>query len=167
MRQLRIEKLTLNIGTGKPGPELEKAKKLLQILGGAKAIETKTNKRIPGWSLRPGLSIGCKVTLRRQKAENLLRTLLKAKADTLDPRQIADEGNFAFGIKEYLDVPGIAYDIEIGVIGFEAAVTLMRAGFRIKHRRLRTNKIPARNKISREETMQFLQEKFGVKFVGV
>ncbi len=79
MKNIRIEKLTLNIGTGKPGPELEKAKKLLSMIAGRVAVETKTNKRIPGWGLRPGLSIGCKVTLRGEPAKELLGRLIKAQ----------------------------------------------------------------------------------------
>ena len=78
MKEIRIEKITLNIGTGKPGPELDKAKILLEKISGRKSIETKTTKRIPGWKIRPGLPIGAKVTLRGKKAVEVLSNELKS-----------------------------------------------------------------------------------------
>ena len=53
-------------------------------MSGAKPVPTKTNKRIPTWEIRPGLQIGCKVTLRGKKAEELLKRLLEAKDKSLD-----------------------------------------------------------------------------------
>jgi large subunit ribosomal protein L5 len=81
-------------------------------------------------------------------------------------RKIDNEGNFAFGIKEYIDIPGSKYDMSIGIIGLEVAVTLNRPGARIKKRRIRQKKIPQRHRITKEETKEFLKEKFNVKFEG-
>ena len=78
MKEIRIEKITLNIGVGQAGEKLEKAAKLLQNLADAKVVQTKSKKRIPGWGLRIGLPIGCKVTLRGKKAEEMLSRLLVA-----------------------------------------------------------------------------------------
>ena len=79
MKEIRVEKITLNIGVGKPGKDLEKAKILLEKISGMKTSETLTKKRIPGWSLRPNLVIGCKVTIRGKKGEEILGSLLDAK----------------------------------------------------------------------------------------
>ena len=72
MKEIRIEKITLNMGCGTDQKKLEKAMKLLKILSGAKPVKTFTNKRVPEFGLRPGLPIGCKVTLRKDKAKQLL-----------------------------------------------------------------------------------------------
>ena len=72
MKTIRIEKITLNVGAGKDQNKLEKGMKLLQKVTGIEPIKTFTSKRIPGWGLRPGLPIGCKITLRREEAEKLL-----------------------------------------------------------------------------------------------
>ena len=40
-----------------------------------------------------------------------------------------------FGIPEYINIPGIEYDPDIGIIGLEACVTLERPGFRIKKKK--------------------------------
>lgn len=62
MRNIRIEKVTLNIGAGKDQNKLDKARLLLKAITGIEPVKTVTQKRIPGWGLRPGLPIGCKIT---------------------------------------------------------------------------------------------------------
>ncbi|RME55507.1 50S ribosomal protein L5 [Candidatus Woesearchaeota archaeon] len=163
MKEIQVEKVTLNIGTGKPGPELEKALKLLEQITGVKPVETKTQKRIPSWSLRPGLSIGAKVTLRGEKAVEVLKRLLDAVEYYIPSKKFDNEGNFSFGIKEYIDIPGMKYNMDIGIMGLEVAVTLKRPGFRIKRRMIKTKKIPRRHRISKEEAIKFMQENFNVK----
>ncbi|MBM3199436.1 50S ribosomal protein L5 [Candidatus Woesearchaeota archaeon] len=162
MRNISVEKITLNIGTGEPGAKLEKSKKLLKTISGMKPISTITNKRIPTWKIRPGLEIGCKVTLRGQKAKDLLKRLLQSVKNHLEERNFDDQGNFSFGVKEYLDVPGLKYDAEVGVIGFDVAVTLQRPGFRIKRRKLMKKQPPTRHKISREEAMEFAKKELNI-----
>ena len=163
MKEIRVEKLTLNIGTGKPGPELEKAVKLLSNITGKKPVETVTSKRIPTWGIRPGLKIGCKVTLRGKEAETLLKRLFAAVDNKLSIRKIDNNGNLSFGIKEYLDIPGVEYDLSIGIIGLNAAVTLSRPGYRIKERKLRQKQIGAKHRITKAQSQAFFQEKYGVK----
>lgn len=165
MKEIRIEKITLNVGTGKPGQELEKAKILLNKMTGLKPAETRTKKRIPGWGLRPNLVIGCKVTIRGEKAVELVKTLLQARDYEISSRSFDKNGNFSFGIKEYLDVPTLNYIPEVGIIGFEIAVTLERKGFRVKRRALRTRSIPARHNISKEEGIEFAKKALNVKIV--
>ncbi len=58
MRTIKIEKLTLNIGAGKNQDKLDKGVILLKYLTGMNPVKTVTQKRIPGWGLRPGLHIG-------------------------------------------------------------------------------------------------------------
>ena len=48
MRNIRIEKITLNIGTGKEQARLEKGMKLLKMITGIDPIQTVATKRIPG-----------------------------------------------------------------------------------------------------------------------
>jgi len=164
MREIGIEKVTLNMGTGTEKANMEKAMKLLKKITNAKPIQTKTMKRIPTWGIRPGLPIGCKVTLRGKKAEELLRRLLQAVNNQLNESKFDKGGNFSFGITEYLDIPGVEYDADIGIIGLEVAVTLKRPGFRIKRRKRQKKKIPTKHKITKEESMEFIKNKFGIKF---
>jgi len=163
MREIKIEKVTLNIGTGEPGDKLDKAIKLLSMISGAKPVQTVAKKRIPTWGIRPGLAIGCKVTLRKEKAYELIQRLLKAVNNKISERKIDKFGNFSFGVKEYIEVPGAKYDPSIGIIGFEAAVTLMRPGYRVKERMLKRSKIGNKHAITKQDTIKFLNEKFEVE----
>lgn len=163
MRQLRIEKLTLNIGAGKDTQRLEKGIALIKAITGIEPVKTVTQKRIPNWGLRPGLPIGCKLTLRKKTAQELLKRLLQAKENRLKPQQFDAGGNISFGIPEYIDIPGVAYDPKIGIIGLEVCVTLERPGYRIKRRRLKQKKVPRKHLVSREEAIEYLSKNFNVK----
>ena len=165
MQKIMVEKISLNMGTGGPGAELEKALKLLEKISGSKPVQTKTVKRIPTWGIRPGLIIGCKVTLRGKKAEELLGRLLKGVGNKLHIASFDNEGNFAFGIHEYLDVPGITYDASIGIIGFEIAVTLKRPGFRLRRRIIKPMSIPKRHKILKDDAINFMKSKYNIEIV--
>jgi len=163
MKGIRIEKVTLNVGAGKDQAKLEKGILLLKNVTGINPVKTFTNKRIPTWGLRPGLPIGCKLTLRKKKAEEILLRLLDAKDNQLGLQQFDKEGNIAFGVHEYIDVPGVKYDPKIGIMGFEVCVTLERPGFRIKRRRIMKRKICNKHRIKKEEVIEFMKKKFNVK----
>lgn len=163
-KEIKVEKITFNIGAGKSTDKLEKGLKLLEMLTGAKPVKTVTNKRIAGWGLRPGIPIGCKVTIRGGKADELLKQMLGAVDNKLEKKKFDNEGNISFGIKEYIDIPGVEYQPDIGVIGFQVCVTLSRPGFRIKRRRLQTKKLKGNHKITREDAIGFMKQKFNVIF---
>jgi large subunit ribosomal protein L5 len=163
MQQPRIEKLTLNIGAGKDQTRLEKGVAVLKMITGIDPIKTITSKRIPTWGLRPGLPIGCKLTLRKQKAVELLKRLLQAKDFTLAPTHFDNAGNISFGIHEYIDIPGAIYDPKIGVLGLQVCLTLEKPGYRIKRRKIQQKTIPKNHMISKEEAMTFMQKSFNVK----
>ena len=162
MEDIVVEKVTLNIGAGEAGDKLEKAVKLLEKISGAKPVKTKTMKRIPTWGLRPNLTIGVKVTSRGKKAEALLKRLLQAKDNKLKLRSFDKEGNFSFGIEEYILIPGVQYNIDIGILGLEVAVTLSRIGYRVKRRVIHKTKVPSRHRITKEEAMKFINDKYGI-----
>ena len=164
MRQLRIEKLTLNIGAGKDQQKLEKGVILIKSITGIDPVKTITQKRIPTWGLRPGLPIGCKLTLRKKPALELLKRLLQAKENKLKPKQFDRGGNISFGIPEYIDIPGVNYDPKIGILGLEVCVTLERPGYRIKRRRMKQKKIPPKHMVTKEEAMEFMEKTFKVNF---
>ena len=163
MRTIRIEKITLNVGAGKEQSKLEKGVLLLKNITGINPVKTFTSKRIPTWGLRPGLPIGCKITLRGKAAKELLVRVLSAKDNSLNDRQFDGEGNLAFGIPEYIDIAGVKYDPKIGMAGLEVCISLGRAGFRIKRRRVRKTKVHKKHRITKEEAIEFMKKEFGTK----
>ncbi len=163
MQQVRIEKITLNFGGGKDQKRLEKGIKLIKEITHIEPVKTATQKRIQGWGLRPGLPIGCKVTLRKDLAKKTLKRLLHAKDFQLKETNFDQEGNLAFGIHEYIDVEGVKYDPEIGVLGLEVAVTLERPGFRVKRRSRKAARIGKKHRITREESIAFMKKEYNTK----
>lgn len=163
MRQIRIEKVTLNIGAGKDQDKLKKSIKLLQNLTNITPVKTITQKRIAGWGLRPGLPIGCKLTLRKDKAKTILKRLFQAKENKLSDSEIDNSGNISFGIHEYIDIPEAKYDPDIGIMGLQISVTLERPGFRIKRRKIMKRKISKKHRISKEDAIDYLQKEFKIK----
>ena len=74
MQEVEMEKLVLSFGGVKD--ELEKGYKLLEKISKEKPSRRLTSKRIPGFGIRPEMEVGCMVTLRGEKAKNLLKRLL-------------------------------------------------------------------------------------------
>jgi len=166
MREIMIEKVTLNVGVGEAGDKLEKARLLLGRTSGTKVVTTHAKKRIPSWNLRAGLAIGVKTTLRGENAIKLLRKLFKAVDNTINPKQFDNEGNLSFGIDEYIHIPNVKYDPSLGIIGLDVCVTLKRkGGFRTKRKAYRNAKIGKNHRITKEEAIEFFKKNFGV-FIG-
>ena len=163
MQEVRVEKVTLNIGAGKDQNKLEKGIALIKSITGITPVKTKTNKRIMGWGLRPGLPIGCKITLRKKQALDIIPRLLHAKDFVLDEDQFDASGNLAFGIPEYIDIEGTKYDPKIGVMGLEVCITFEKPGYRIKKRRLKKRKVGKNHAVKKEEAIEFMKKNFNIK----
>lgn len=166
MRNIKIAKVTLNIGTGKEQNNLDKALKLLtNLTGGAKPVKCISNKRIPTWGLRPGLPVGAKVTIRND-VDNLVSNTLHAIGNTLNESSFDNMGNVAYGIPEYIDIRGAKYEPDIGVMGLQVCVTLERPGYRVKRRKIRQGKIHKKHIINKEDAISFMRQKFNIKLSG-
>ena len=164
MREIRIEKVTLNMGCADDKDKLKRAEKLLQMIAGQKPIITRTRKRTT-FGMPGKKPIGVKVTLRKEKAEKFLKSTLVAVENELKEKQIGN-GNFSIGIKEYIDLPKVEYDPDVGILGLDVCVTLERPGFRVKRRYKRKANIGKKHIISKEETIDWLKKFFEVRIVG-
>ena len=162
MREIKIEKVV--VGVGGTGDELEKGFKLLKLLTGRKPAKTKSHKRIPSLGVRPNLEVGAIVTL-RQDTREFLRKMLSTIDKQLKRKQIS-ENNFSFGIKEYIEIPGMEYQRDIGIMGFDVTVVFKRSGKRVKLKKVKKGRIPKRQVISKEEIIKFMEDNFQTEFVG-
>ena len=160
MREIKIEKLILSIGAVKN--ELEKACKLLQKITGRKPVIRKSKRRIPGFDVRPGLEVGCMVTIRKKEIIPLLKKLFKAGENKIKRKQICDNF-FSFGIPEYIEIPGMEYDREIGIIGLDVSVVFSRKGKRVKIKKIKRGKFPRKQDVTKEEIIKFLEEELQIK----
>ncbi len=163
MRELSLEKVTVNICVGNDKPAMVKAEKLIKILTNKTPVKACAKRRLATWQIRPGLPIGYKVTLRGGDAKEFLAWILKSKGNKLSKKSLDKQGNFALGVSEYLDLSGMKYDADIGIMGFELMATFTRPGFRIRSRRLLKAKVPQRHKVTQDEVVSFMENNFGVK----
>jgi len=159
MKEIRLEKVVLNCGGS--GDKLEKAVKLLGIITGRKIKEVKSTKRIPSFGVRPGLKTGCMVTIREKGKLELLKMLLAAVNNRLNKEQIKDN-HFSFGIKEYLEIPEMEYQRDIGILGLDVTAVFCRAGKRVKFKKRKWGKLPKKQNVTADEIIEYLQNKLGV-----
>jgi large subunit ribosomal protein L5 len=163
MRETIVDKVTLNIGVGAAGQELENAKTLLERLSGAKAVPTHAKVRNPVFRIKKGDIIGTKATLRGPGAIEFVKKALKVKAFTLPSRSFDKEGNFSFGVPEYIEFPGAKYDPQIGMLGFDVCVTLRRRGFRVCRRRRGKTHVGHHHRLTKEDGMEFARSILSAK----
>jgi large subunit ribosomal protein L5 len=166
MRELLLEKVTVNIGVGEAGDRLQKARKILELVTGQKPTITRAKTTNRDLGLRPGMEIGCKVTIRGDPAEVFLKRAFWTRDNRIAEYSFDQEGNFSFGVADYTDFEGVKYDPEIGIFGMDITVTLMRRGKRVARRRLLQAKVPKHHRISQDEGREWVRTKFNVEVVG-
>ena len=163
MRDIIIGKLIINITTGASGEPLEKAKTVLRNMVEQQPCERRAKQTIRTWSIRKGEPISCLVTLRGTKAEDFLKRGFTADRNRISPRSFDRDGNFAFGIKEHIDIPGERYNRNLGIIGMDVIVNLERPGYRVKRKRRARSRIGHTHRVTRDEAMEFVKSKYGVE----
>ncbi len=165
MKKIKLEKVVLNMGVGKSGDAIEIAKKALDQITGKKSCARDAKETQRDWGVRKGEPIGVAVTVRGEDAQKLLKRLLDAIGNKVKGRSFDNFGNVSFGIKEHIDIPGIKYDPQIGILGLEAAVTLTRPGFSIRFRSRHKASVGTHHRISKDESIEFLTREFGVAII--
>ena len=165
MLQPRIEKVVVNLNVGKSGEPLEKALKVLKEITGQNPVKRKAKKSIRDFGIREGESIAVVVTLRKQKAIDFLKKVLPVVDNKVSKRSFDEFGNFAFGLKEHIEIPGVRYAPEVGIFGIDICVTVNRPGQRIKIRRKQTKRLGLKHMLTPEESMAFIRQILGVELV--
>ena len=117
MQVPKLEKVVINMGVkGGDDKNLENSIRDLQAITGQKPIVTKARKAISNFKLREGMEIGCKVTLRGDRAYHFLDKLATVVLPRirdfqgLSPNSFDGRGNYALGLKEQLIFVEISYD---------------------------------------------------------
>lgn len=164
MQQIQIHKVVVNIGVGEVGDQVEQAKKLVEKLTGSTAVKTDSKEASKTFGNRQGLKIGAMTTLRGEDAREFVEKAFTA-VDELEASQFNEEGNLSFGVSEYIDVDGVDYDADIGMMGFEVTVVLERPGYRVKRRDYKPSSIGEDHRVTGEEAREYVEDEFDVEVV--
>ena len=161
MKKIFVDKVVINIGVGKSGDPIEKAKKALLELTGRQPAVRGAKKTVRDFGIHKGEPIGAIVTMRREMAVDFLKRVIAAKKNTLKASSFDNYGNISVGIHEHIDIPGTKYNPDIGISGMDVNVVLIRPGFRIARKSRKSARIGKSHRISKEEAMEFFRQEFG------
>lgn len=163
MLQPRIEKVVVNLSIGKSGEPLEKATRVLKEITNQTPVKKKAKKSIRDFGIRQGEPIACVVTLRKQKAIDFLKKVLPVVDNKISKSSFDENGNFAFGLKEHIEIAGVKYDPDVGIFGMDVCVSVNRPGRRIKIRRKQTQCVGLKHMLTPEESIAFIRQTLGVE----
>jgi large subunit ribosomal protein L5 len=165
MLKPKIEKVVVNLNVGKSGEPLDKASRVLKELTNQTPVKKKAKKTIRDFGIRQGEPIAAVVTLRKQKAIDFLKKVLPVVDNKISRSSFDERGNFAFGIKEHIEIAGVRYDPDIGIFGMDICVTMARPGYRVKTRRRQNARIGPKHVLTPEESIVFVKQTLGVEIV--
>ena len=154
MQVPRITKITLNMGVGDAlvnKNAMESAVADLSAISGQKPIITKARKSVANFKVREGWSVGCKVTLRRERMYEFLDRLISVAFPRardfrgLSPRSFDGRGNYSLGLKEQIVFPEVDYDKVDAIRGLDVTITTSARTDKESEALLRGFNFPLRN----------------------
>jgi large subunit ribosomal protein L5 len=162
MKRIIVSKVVVNIGVGKSGEPLEKAKRGLEELTGQRPTVRGARKSVRDFGIHKGEPIAAMVTLRRGAALQFLQRTMAAKRNILKASSFDNFGNLSIGIQEHIDLPDTKYNPDIGIFGMDVSIALTRPGYSIARKRIHRS-IGKRHRITKDDAIRFFEKQFGAE----
>mmetsp|Transcript_27526 Transcript_27526/g.19921 ORF Transcript_27526/g.19921 Transcript_27526/m.19921 type:complete len:174 (+) Transcript_27526:40-561(+) len=159
MRELQIDKLIINCCVGESGDRLTRAAKVLEQLTDRKPVFSKARYTLRSFGIRRNEKIAVHVTVRGEKAKEILDRGLKVKEYELKRKNFSNTGCFGFGINEHIDL-GLKYDPSTGIFGMDFFVVLIRPGYRVARRKHCPGRIGLHHRVTKDDAVAWFQQKF-------
>jgi len=156
MKLISLEKVVINIGVGKSGEPLERAKNALEELTSRKPTQFGAKDNVRDFGIHKGEPIGAKVTLRNTEAMEFAKRIIQAKNNQLKKSSFDTYGNISIGISEHIDIPGAKYNPDIGIFGMNVCISLSRPGYRII-KKSNPKKLGRNHRISKDEAIEYFK----------
>ncbi len=164
MARVFMDKVIINIGTGAEKDRQEKARALLQLITGRKPADEISRKRIPQFKISKGSKIGAYVTV-RDEPEKLVKRLFDAVDNKIKDSSVGIN-TASFGIREYIDISGVKYDPNIGMLGMNVNMSFRRAGARVAERKRKAAGIAKSHRtVTKEQVKEYLEKNLNVQVV--
>ncbi|MBU4376809.1 MAG: 50S ribosomal protein L5 [Candidatus Omnitrophica bacterium] len=128
----QVKKVVINMGLGEAAHDnkvIEEAIVELGLITGQRPVITKAKKAIANFKIRKGSTVGCKVTLRKDKMYEFLDRLISIVIPRikdfrgLSPDSFDGRGNYAFGLTEQIVFPEVDADKVTMVKGMDIIIT--------------------------------------------
>jgi large subunit ribosomal protein L11e len=118
------------------------------------------------FGIRRNEKIATYVTVRGDKAKDIISKGLAVKEFELKRKNFSAAGNWGFGISEHIDL-GNKYDPNAGIYGMDFYVVMKRAGMRVAKRKLRASKVGYRQRMTKNDAINWFEKEWTEDFAKV
>merc|ERR1712046_446555 len=162
MRKVLCDKLIINIAVGESGDRLTKAVRVLQQLSDQTPVENYARYTVRTFGIRRNEKIACHVTVRGEKAIDLIERGLKITDYEISSKHFSASGTFGFGVNEHIDL-GLKYDPATGIYGMDFYIVLRRAGFGVPKKKAKRGRLGVSHRVTKEDAMEWVRQTFNAE----